>query len=191
MAVEQATPAPAPSVGESRGTLEESFARDFADRWQKAWNARVPERVTALCTEDVLWDDPATERPERGHQAVAQYLRDVWRAFPNLTFDWPEGPFVSFDKTKLACHWHVTGTMLGPMDPPGFAPTGRRIDLDGVDLLELRDGLVCAYAGFFDARGIAQQIGAMPPPGSRGERLAVALQRLAARGARLRSSPRS
>jgi steroid delta-isomerase-like uncharacterized protein len=187
MAVEQEAPSAGSSVESSAAALDESFARDFADRWQRAWNARVPEQVTALCTEDVLWDDPATERPERGRQAVARYLLDVWRAFPDLTFDWPEAPFVSFEKTKLACHWHVTGTMLGPMDPPGFAATGRRIDLDGVDLLELRDGLVCAYTGFFDARGIAQQIGAMPAAGSRGERLAVAIQRLAVRGARLRT----
>jgi hypothetical protein len=55
------------------------------------------------------------------------------------------------------------------------------VQSDGVDLLELRDGLVCNYAGFFDARGMAQQIGVLPPPGSRAERLAVVLQRLGAR----------
>ena len=161
--------------------LSEEFARDFADRWQKAWNSRVAEQVTALCTEDVVWDDPLTEHPERGRAAVAQYLRGVWRAFPDLEFTWPEEPFVSCAGTKLALHWSVTGTMLGPMDPPDFAPTGRRAEFDGVDRLELRDGLVCAYDGFFDARGVAQQIGVMPASGSRAERAAVLLQRLAAR----------
>jgi steroid delta-isomerase-like uncharacterized protein len=164
--------------------LDEGFARDFADRWQVAWNSCVPEQVTALCTEDVSWEDPLTERPERGRAAVADYLRRVWRTFPDLRFTWPEGPYASFDGTKLALHWSVTGTMLGELDPPGFAPTGRRIELDGVDLLELRDGLVCAYAGFFDARGVAQQIGVMPAAGSRGERMAVAVQRLATVAAR-------
>jgi steroid delta-isomerase-like uncharacterized protein len=162
-------------------SIDEHDARDFADRWQKAWNSRVPERVTSLCTEDVLWDDPLTEQPERGRAAVAEYLRAVWRAFPDLEFSWPEGPYASFEREKLALHWHVTGTMLGPMDPPGFAPTGRRAEHDGVDLLELRDGLVCAYTGFFDARGFAQQIGVMPASGSVGERVAVALQRLSTR----------
>jgi steroid delta-isomerase-like uncharacterized protein len=160
--------------------LTENFARDFADRWQVAWNSRRPEEVTALCTEDIVWDDPLTERPERGKAAVAAYLQSVWRTFPDLNFTWPEGPYCSFDGTKLACHWRVTGTMLGPIDP-GFAPTGRTLQADGVDLLELRDGLVCDYVGFFDARGMAQQIGVLPPPGSRAERLAVRLQRLGAR----------
>jgi steroid delta-isomerase-like uncharacterized protein len=162
-------------------SIDAQYARDFADRWQKAWNSRVPEQVTSLCTADVLWDDPLTERPERGRSAVAEYLRGVWLTFPDLQFSWPEGPYASLDREKLALHWRVTGTMLGPMEPPGFAPTGRRAEFDGVDLLELRDGLVCAYTGFFDARGVAQQIGVMPASGSAGERVAVALQRLTSR----------
>lgn len=167
---------------EGKVALTDEFARDFADRWQIAWNSRIAAEVTALCTDDVVWDDPLTERPERGKAAVAEYLESVWATFPDLRFTWPEGPYCSFDGTKLACHWSVTGTMLGEADP-GFAPTGRSLAADGVDLLELRDGLVCNYTGFFDARGLAQQIGVLPASGSRAERLAVTLQRL---GARLR-----
>jgi steroid delta-isomerase-like uncharacterized protein len=160
--------------------LNSDFARDFADRWQVAWNSRRPEEVTALCTDDVRWEDPMTERPERGKAAVTAYLESTWRTFPDLHFTWPEGPYCSFDGTKLACHWRVTGTMQGPVDP-GFAPTGRTVEAEGVDLLELRDGLVCDYVGFFDARGMARQIGVMPAPGGRAERIAVRLQRLGAR----------
>jgi steroid delta-isomerase-like uncharacterized protein len=163
-----------------RVALSEDFARDFAERWQVAWNSRRPEEVTALCTDDVRWDDPLTEASEHGKPAVAAYLEEVWRTFPDLHFIWPEGPFASFDGTKLACHWRVTGTMLGPAGP-GFAPTGRKVQADGVDLLELRDGLVCDYVGFFDARAMAQQIGVLPASGSRAERAAVVLQRLGAR----------
>jgi steroid delta-isomerase-like uncharacterized protein len=156
------------------------FARDFADRWQRAWNTRVPEQVTALCTEEVVWNDPLTDRPEHGRAAVADYLRSVWRAFPDLAFTWPEGPYASFDGVKLALHWRVSGTMLGPMDPPGFAPTGRPVRLEGVDLLEIEDGLVCAYQGFFDRQSVARQVGAAPASGSQAERVAVGVQRLLA-----------
>ena len=186
MATQQAEEAARQEGGHSSAPGER-FARNFADRWQEAWNSRTAEQVTALCAEDVSWEDPLTDVPERGRQAVSDYLGSVWRAFPDLHFTWPEGPYASFDGIKLALHWRVTGTMLGPMDPPGFAPTGRRIELDGIDLLELRDGLVCAYFGVFDARGIAQQAGLLPAPGSGGERVAVALQRLQAPVARRRA----
>jgi steroid delta-isomerase-like uncharacterized protein len=169
-------------------TPGERVARDFADRWQRAWNSREADQVSALCTEDVSWEDPLTERPVRGRAAVAEYLRSVWRAFPDLTFTWPEGPFASFEGVKLALHWRVTGTMLGPMDPPGFAPTGRRIQLDGIDLLELRDGLVRGYQGFFDVQTVAQQVGAAPARGSQTERVAVGAQRLLAAIERRRRS---
>lgn len=165
----------------------EEFARNFADRWQKAWNSCDAAQVVALCTEDVVWDDPLTEKPERGRDAVAAYLRSVWLALPDLRFTWPEGPYASFDGVKLALHWRVTGTMLGRMDPPGFAPTGKAFQIEGVDLLELRDGLVCAYCGLFDVRDVAQQIGALPAAGSRGERLAVRAQNLAVRLRRRRN----
>jgi steroid delta-isomerase-like uncharacterized protein len=176
MALEQAT-----DVGAGRVPLAEDFARDFADRWQVAWNSRRAEEVVALCTDDVVWDDPLTERPERGKAAVTAYLESTWRTFPDLHFTWPEGPYCSFDNTKLACPWRVTGTMLGAVEPQGFAATGRQLEADGIDLLELRDGLVCDYTGFFDGRGMAQQIGVLPAPGSRAERLAVRLQRLTSR----------
>ena len=168
-------------------TAGERFAQEFASHWQAAWNARIPERVTAMCTEDVRWEDPLTEQPQRGKVAVADYLRSVWRAFPDLTFTWPEGPYASFSGVKLALHWSVIGTMKGPMDPPGFAATGRRIALDGVDPIEVRDGLCSAYTGFFDVQAVARQIGAAPAQGSRAERVAVGFQRLAAEIARRRA----
>lgn len=154
------------------------FAHEFAERWQAAWNARVPEQVAELCTEDVVWDDPLTERPERGRPAVAAYLRSVWRTFPDLDFTWPEEPYASFAGIKLALHWSATATMLGAAEPQGFAPTGRRVTFDGVDLLELRGDLVCHYAGFFDTYDVARQAGIMPARNSRAERAAVALHKL-------------
>lgn len=169
----------------------ERFARDFAGRWQRAWNSREPEQVISLCTEDVVWDDPLTDGPQRGRQPVVEYLRSVWRTFPDLEFTWPEGPYASFQGVKLALHWRATATMLGPIEPQGFAATGRRVEADGVDLLELRDGLVSDYLGIFDARGMAQQLGVLPAPGSTGERLGVAAQRLLAGAEKLARRRRS
>jgi steroid delta-isomerase-like uncharacterized protein len=179
VALEQAT---GTAVGQV--PLTGDYARDFAERWQAAWNSRRPEEVAALCTDDVAWADPLTDGAERGRAAVTAYLESLWRTFPDLRFSWPEAPYCSYEKTKLACHWHVTGTMQGPTVPEGFAPTGRRIEADGTDLLELRDGLVCDYVGFFDARGLAQQVGILPARGSRAERIAVRLQRLTSRAGR-------
>jgi steroid delta-isomerase-like uncharacterized protein len=163
-------------------TAEE--ARAFADRWRVAWNTRRPEAILGLCTPDVLWRDPLTDRREQGSDAVRRYLESLWAAFPDMELDWVEAPLCSLDHDRLACRWHMTGTMLGSLEPQGFAPTGRRLDAEGVDVFELGDGLVRSYDGFFDARAMAQQLGLLPATGSAAERVAVAAQRITARVAR-------
>ena len=159
-------------------------AREFAGRWRAAWNSRDPGDVLALCTEDVYWQDPLTGGREQGAAAVRGYLESLWGAFPDMELEWVEPPLCSLDADRLACRWRMTGTMLGPLEPQGFAPTRRRLDAEGVDVFELRAGLVQSYEGFFDARAMAQQLGLLPATGSAAERVAVAAQRITARVAR-------
>ena len=163
----------------------ERFARDFCARWVAAWASRQPDRILALCTEDVVWDDPVFPRPVRGRDEARAYLEALFRAFPDLEFALPVEPFAPFGGERLALHWDREGTMLGPLAPPGSEPTGRRVAFDGVDVLDLRDGLVSQVRSRPDAR-LIQQIGGLPFAGSAAERLAVLAQRLQARRMRRR-----
>jgi steroid delta-isomerase-like uncharacterized protein len=156
-------------------------ARAFAGRWKTAWNSRRPDEVLALCTQDVEWEDPLTEGRERGSVAVRRYLESMWGAFPDMELTWTEAPLCSIEAGRIACRWRMTGTMLGSLEPQGFAPTGRRLDAEGIDLFELRGGLVGSYEGFFDARAMGQQLGLLPATGSAAERVAVAAQRITAK----------
>jgi steroid delta-isomerase-like uncharacterized protein len=163
-------------------TAEE--ARSFAAAWREAWNSRDPGEVLALCAPDVEWNDPLTDGVERGADAVRRYLESLWAAFPDMELDWMEEPLCSLEAGRVACRWRMTATMLGPLEPQGFAPTGRRLDAQGVDVFGLREGVVHSYDGFFDARAMAQQVGLLPASGSAAERMAVAAQRISARVAR-------
>jgi hypothetical protein len=73
-------------------------------------------------------------------------------------------------------------------DPPGFAPTGRAIEIEGVDLWTTRDRRIAGYRAFYDFNELAVQLGLAPAPGSRMEQAAVALQRLQTRVSRRRSA---
>jgi steroid delta-isomerase-like uncharacterized protein len=156
-------------------------ARSFAAAWRTAWNSRAPAEVLALCAPAVEWNDPLTEGIERGADAVRRYLESLWGAFPDMELDWVEAPLCSLDAGRVACRWLMTGTMRGPLEPQGFAPTGRRLEAQGIDVFGLRDGVVHTYDGFFDARAMAQQIGLLPASGSAAERVAIAAQRISAR----------
>ena len=125
----------------------------------------------------MLWEDPALEEPLRGRLAVSEFLAATFRAFPDLEFTLTGRPLTSPGFDRAAVPWIVTGTMLGALDPPGLAPTGRSFALEGVDLYELRDGLVCRMTTHYDVFTWLREVGALPARGSSVERLLMRLQR--------------
>ena len=159
----------------------------FCARYLAAWNGHDASAIADLVTDDVLWEDPALPAPVRGPAAVQAFMRDAWAAFPDLRFDETDTPHLSVDGDKVAWRWRMRGTNTGPIDPPGFAPTGRAIEIEGVDLWTMRDGRIARYRAFYDFNALAVQLGLAPAPGSRMEKGAVAMQRLQARVTRRRS----
>jgi steroid delta-isomerase-like uncharacterized protein len=158
--------------------IDRDFLADFAERWEAAWNSHQPDRVLELMSEDIVYDDSAWPRTTRGHGDVREFLESVWRGMPDLAFEMVEGPFLHPGEAKAAFYWKGTGTFTGPLDPPGFAPTGARIEIDGFDLQEYRDGRVCRLRIVTDMLDVSRQLGLMPQQGSRAEKAAAAAQRL-------------
>lgn len=77
--------------------------------------------------------------------------------------------------------------MTGALDPPGFASTGKVVDMRGVDIHSFRGDLVAHVITVTDVAAVALQIGAMPPAGSIGEKAGVKVQHLMARRLRRKS----
>ena len=153
----------------------------FTTGYLAAWNGRDSSAVAPFVTEDVEWHDPVLPAPARGLPEVQAFMEDSWRAFPDLRFTEPDPPHLSTTGDLVAWAWRMEGTMQGPIEPPGFAPTGRRMAVDGVDLWRMRDGRIAHYRAFYDMTELARQLGIMPPAGSRAEKATVGLQRLQAR----------
>jgi steroid delta-isomerase-like uncharacterized protein len=163
--------------------LSAAFIDDFSHRWIAAWNDHDGNALAQLVTEDVEFFDPAIGTVH-GRGPVAEWVRICDRAFPDLRFEETERAYISRDRAKAIVPWRMTGTNTGPIDPPGFAPTGKPIVLDGVDHWWFRDGLVERYRADYDSTGLSRQLGLVPEAGSRGEKALVTLQRLAVRARR-------
>jgi len=161
--------------------VDETFLSSFAEKWLGGWNDHDADALIALCTEDVLWDDPALAAPERGHQAVRDYLAGTWAMFPDLAFTLPEPSMVGVEGPLAAQVWRMTGTMLGSDPWAGFAPTGKRIDVEGIDIYVFRDELVSHYRGRYDLAEVARQLGLAPARGSRPEQVLAFVQRTSMR----------
>ena len=159
-------------------TVSQEWVEEFAERWLAAWNSHEPDRLLELMTEDIVYDDSAWPTTMRGHGDVGTFLDYAWRGFPDLRFELLEGPYIVPSQPKAAFYWKGSGTHTGSLEPPGFAPTGKRVEFEGADFHEYRDGRVCRLRIVFDMMDVGRQIGTLPQAGSPVEKAGAAAQRL-------------
>jgi steroid delta-isomerase-like uncharacterized protein len=169
------------SVDPDTRALSHESLREFAARYLASWNDHNVQAMADLLTDDIVWTDPALPEPARGVAAVQEFMRASWQAFPDLRFEEPNPPHLSINGDAVAWAWRMHGTMTGPIEPPGFAPTGKAMTVDGVDLWTMRDERIAVYRAFYDLTDLTRQLGILPAPGSRAEKATVGLQRLQAR----------
>lgn len=157
---------------------------DVVARLVAAWNAHDARAVGAMCADGVVWDDPVMGEPARGREAVMAFLRTSFTAFPDLRYTLRGPVSASADGTTFAYEWRTEGTHLGPLDPPGFAPSGRRVAFEGAEVLVVdasgRIVRITTYLDVRDALGQFTGLNLRPKPGSLGERIFVRMQRLLA-----------
>lgn len=174
--MEAAAPQRTGDAGEPIESMD--WLREFGDRYLAGWNAHDPEAVAACATADVVWVDPALPDPARGRAELAEFVRSGCTAFPDMRFSEAGEPALTEDRLFAYVPWRMTGTNTGPIDPPGFAATGKTVDVPGFDVWQFRDGLIWRYEAIYDFSLIGRQLGLMPPPGGFAERAMVRVQRL-------------
>ena len=165
---------------------DETFARHFLQRLHAAVNAHDASAIAALCTEDVVWEDPAAAQTLRGRDAVLRFHRDVmFPALPDVRVELVDGPCLALDDdTGVAVRLRISGTMTGALNPPGFAPTAGRVSFETAEFSRFRDGLLARHAVVLDMLDLARQIDAVPPAGTAGARIGLWMQHMAAWWAR-------
>jgi predicted ester cyclase len=95
-------------------------------------------------------------------EGVLEFFRMYRAAFPDLRMD-AEEVLASGDKTVARVT--ATGTQQGEL--MGIPPTGKRVDVQLIDIMRFDDaGLVCEHWGVVDTMSMMQQLGVVPagPP---------------------------
>lgn len=112
------------------------------------------------------WTDATRERfPNAmcvGAEEIGAYFEATFAAVPDFHIE-----IISLAEQgeDVFVQWRITGTHTGAKWQ-GIAPTGKRVDLDGIDHFVVRDGTVSSNFVVFDQLQFARQIGMMPPDGS-------------------------
>ena len=102
--------------------------------------------------------DPARGqvRGPEGYRVFFKALRD---AFPDLTVALET---LVADEESVAFAYTLTGTQSGSY--MGFAPTGRRMKIRGMQISKFKDGKMVERWGSSDELGLLQQLGLLETP---------------------------
>lgn len=165
--------------------------RELIPRWLEAWNTHDLDALESMVTDDIVWEDPAMQgRTVHGRAGFRAFTQTLFRGIPDVRFEGLGATYLALDRDGLAVPWRMTGTFTGDLEvwhkpSLAWAPTGQHIEIEGVDVYELRDGLISRWTIHYDLLGLSQQLGLFPPNDSPVLGLLVRLQRLAARVKRL------
>jgi len=144
-------------------TLDSEWVDEFGDRYFAAWNSRQPERLLELMSEDVVYEDESWYEPMHGHEAVRGFLEWLWRAFPDMEFEY-EKPLIAADRPTAAWVCDGWATNTGSFDPPGKPPTNARCQWRGVDIIDFRDGKIARLRIRYDTAKNMVKLGFLQRP---------------------------
>jgi steroid delta-isomerase-like uncharacterized protein len=133
--------------------------RMLAERYGEAWNRQDLDAIMDLHTDDsVFVAHAAGTPPAEGKQAVREAFAGYLALLPDINFA-ERALHVSED------HWVLesvmSGTVAQPIEVDGEAlgDSGARVEVDCVDVIEVRDGLVASKQTYIDSLAMQRQLG--------------------------------
>ena len=115
----------------------------------------------AYVAEDGVDDFVAIGRFE-GKPAIRQFFEELLTAFP--TFEVAVERIVGDDTTAVT-QWKASGDFTG--EPfQGVEPTGRYVEIRGIDVMEIDNGTVRHNTIYYDGAAFARQVGLLPKAGT-------------------------
>jgi len=132
------------------------------ERYVERYNARDLDACMDLYAEDAvqLMPDGLFE----GRELIRERLTRELAAFPDI--EWGLLSYVE-QGDAFADEWVFVGTHTGPLllpDGTELPPTGKRLEVKGMELCVVRDGKIVVDNLYYDNLGVAVQLGLVPQP---------------------------
>jgi steroid delta-isomerase-like uncharacterized protein len=139
---------------------------------RKAVEEKVRAYYEAMDNRDVdamvaLWADDGVEDVVpigviRGREELRAFLSGLFAAMPDARTTITR---VIAGEQDCAVEWRLEGTFTGSPFM-GIEPTGSRVELREVSVVEVKDGEIVGITAYFDGASYARQIRMLPPDGS-------------------------
>jgi steroid delta-isomerase-like uncharacterized protein len=152
----------------------------------EAASKRDLDAALAYNTDDGV-DDFVPIGEMRGRVAIRRFFEELFAAFPD--FDISVDRIVADDHTA-AVQWHASGSFTGGQFQ-GIEPTGRHVEIRGVDVMEIEDGKLQRNTIYYDGASFARQVGMLPRSDSAPEKAMLSVFNAVTRVRQRRQSRRT
>jgi steroid delta-isomerase-like uncharacterized protein len=134
----------------------EDQERAIVEHWA-AWSAHDMERVLALFTGTLVYEDVTLGVVNRSAGELRAFGEGFFKGFPDVTFE-VRSNFAN--GTRGGAEWIMRGTHSGDM--PGMPATGKRVEVRGASVFEFAGDKIQRCSDYWDMATFLKQLGFMP-----------------------------
>ena len=153
---------------------------ELIDGWQDAWSGKDPAAFSEVCAAGVQYEDPLTDQPLEGIDALSAHAGRLWTGVPDALLERTGERLANEHFVAAPCK--ALGTHRAPLE--GLPATNRFVVVHCVFYCELQHDLLLRVRGFFDVYDAATQLGVLPARGTLGEKALLMLRGFGLRAAR-------
>jgi steroid delta-isomerase-like uncharacterized protein len=141
--------------------------QELATRYGEAWNSQDLDAIMALHTDDcVFCAHAAGSPPAEGKQAVREAFAGYIALMPDINF---AERVLRVGEDHWVLESTMTGTLAGSLEVEGVDPAagfvaadndvnGARVEVECVDVIEVRDGLIVSKHTYLDSLAMQRQL---------------------------------
>jgi len=125
----------------------------IGQKWADGWNSADPVKLVAAFTSDGYYEDVPFGLKKKG----SAELRELHKGFHEQV----GGLYVKLLATHIANGHGTIEWLFGGKDV-GVFNTGRSFEVQGVSVIEVRNGFISRNLDYYDAATIMKQVGVLP-----------------------------
>jgi steroid delta-isomerase-like uncharacterized protein len=119
-------------------------------------NAHNPEALGTYCSADFVDHNPDPGHSGQGMEDLKSGFKDWFVGMPDVHVT---TKFMIAQGDTVMSYVSMTGTNSGPMG--GMPATNKQVNIDGIDVVVIKDGKAVERWGYFDNMKMMQQLGMM------------------------------
>jgi steroid delta-isomerase-like uncharacterized protein len=136
---------------------EQPLLRETIDRYNDAWNSHDLDAIIALHAPDMVFENHTAGERAAGPQ-VREHIGRIFESWPDIKFT-TRRMYVRED--LVVQEWTASATHTRELRRGDIvaAPSGRRVEWEGLDVIPFEDGLVKRKDVYSDSVSILRQVG--------------------------------